>query len=376
LLRWKIEFNALGARRKTLLVGTPILLAAFLVALHFKAWRQLPKTNVWVDILLGTFLLAIVPFAMAAYGGHVAAEGVADSKRRRSIKAKFWIGCVVGVVLAFFQQYRSLTNDAVTKSKTEKVESAILGQLSTLHDKGSPLTANEVEAKRRSDILTALRSQYVLQHDNLPEGILDGTEPLPADWVNEKLHDLKEDWAVSTPEPKPGISRPKTYVVFSGAPKFPGRQGSEGSNFQIGEALAFNLYYAVSGPNALKILRIERLLMVEPNFEVETQKNAIAEFIRLNTEERKQGSGPPHTMMPSDTRFNTAFSYTDTEPRQSRTVSQLDLNSLKTGTEIAFLLAEITYQDGGETRHLKRCMFLQPPAQPPGIWHFCENFND
>jgi hypothetical protein len=36
----------------------------------------------WFDIILNVLVLAIVPGILAAYGGHLAAEGVGDAKRR------------------------------------------------------------------------------------------------------------------------------------------------------------------------------------------------------------------------------------------------------------------------------------------------------
>src|ERR1700675_2843060 len=127
-LRLQIWFHALSTFQKT----APILAITagvfFFSAWHFKLWHRLPRTDTWIDIVLGTFLLAIIPFLMAAYGGHVAAEGIEDYERRRSIKLRFWLAFFLGVGLAFIQQYRSITREAATKSKTENVEGAILGQ--------------------------------------------------------------------------------------------------------------------------------------------------------------------------------------------------------------------------------------------------------
>jgi hypothetical protein len=152
--------------------------------------------DVWMDVLLGTALLAIVPFAMAAYGGHVAAESISDPKRRRNVKLKFWAICLVGVGLAFIQQYRAITSDAASRKKTNQVEGAILGQLQSLHSQAT-LSPEQAEMKRREDIVTMLRGQYILQHDNVSPGVLEGTEPLPADWLNRKVHELGEKWNVS-----------------------------------------------------------------------------------------------------------------------------------------------------------------------------------
>jgi hypothetical protein len=161
--------------------------------------------------------------------------------------------------------------------------------------------------------------------------------------------------------------------VFTSQPKFPGHLGAEGSNFQVGEYLAFNLYFKASGPNAIKILRMARLLYIEPDGKPETASVVIATFLAQTAEERKTVHQSPRTLMPGQEDFFTAFALTDS--KQGRVVTQEDLDNLKSGTEVAFLIAEITYEDGGAVRHLKRCMLLQPPAQPPGIWQYCDSFN-
>jgi hypothetical protein len=65
----------------------------------------------WTDILLGTVMLALVPFWFAAYGGHVATETITDPHRRRRIKLNFWGLFIVGTALGFWQQMRGANND-------------------------------------------------------------------------------------------------------------------------------------------------------------------------------------------------------------------------------------------------------------------------
>ena len=198
-------------RKVALYIVTGVVLVGIAAILwHFRHGLRIldaEKLGVWMDVLLGTALLAIIPLLMAAYGGHVAAESISDPKRRRNVKLKFWAICLVGVALAFVQQYRAITSDASARLKTNKVEGAILGQLDNLH-KQAPLTPEQAEMKRREDIITMLRGQYILQHDNISPGILEGTEPLPADWLSKKLRELGERWTVSEEVravPKPEI---------------------------------------------------------------------------------------------------------------------------------------------------------------------------
>jgi hypothetical protein len=143
--------------------------------------------------------------------------------------------------------------------------------------------------------------------------------------------------------------------------------------------LAFNVRYQVTGPNSIQTLGVDRALLVEPDFTAETQRAAISSFMQEDEKERKQLGPPvPATMMPGDTRFFTVVAKKgDMGPNGTMwIVDQDDLDKLKAGTEIAFIMTVLSYKDGGVIHHLRQCMWLQPPAQPPGIWHFCDGFPD
>jgi hypothetical protein len=96
--------------------------------LHQRIWDlyRTHRSSTWIDIIVGTVILAAVPFALAAYGGHLAAEALDDAIRRRRAKRWFWGLCVAGVVLAFLQQYRSITTADTNERKTEGVETHIV----------------------------------------------------------------------------------------------------------------------------------------------------------------------------------------------------------------------------------------------------------
>jgi hypothetical protein len=372
-LHWKIEFHAWPAGRKLFAVGLPVCALLVYLAHRFKPWQHLPKSGTWEDVLLGTVALAFVPFVMAAYGGHIAAEAIADPKRSARVKTYFWIACVFGIVVAFVQQYRSITQDAAAKDKTSKVEDSVLGQLKSLHDQKPILSPEQVEAKRREDIMTLLRGQYILQHENVSSGIVDGSEPLPADWVNQRLHELNETWAVGeTPRASAKPAPQMSFMTLSGNPRFAGR-GGEGANFQVGDALTFNVYYKATGPNSIELLSMGRFVAVEPNTEHETQKQFADNFVNEIEKERRTVQPGSSTMMPTDEAFITAFSATDST--KSLVLTQDDLDKLRAGTEFAFVIAQFDYKDSVKTHHLRRCMWLQPPSQAPGTWHFCEVFN-
>lgn len=95
--------------------------ALALMPWHLSSWHDSSGRDALIDILAGTILLAIVPFGMAAYGGHVAAESISDPKTRRRVKITFWATFGFGVLLAFLQQYRAISEDSSTKAKTEQV---------------------------------------------------------------------------------------------------------------------------------------------------------------------------------------------------------------------------------------------------------------
>jgi hypothetical protein len=101
----------------------------------------------WIDLVIGTSVLAIVPFFLAAYGGHVAAETLAgDEKRRRRTKQKFWGLCIVGILFTFWQQYRQVRagarQDATNsqqatqiKEMPEQISKIVAAQYSPLIDR-------------------------------------------------------------------------------------------------------------------------------------------------------------------------------------------------------------------------------------------------
>jgi hypothetical protein len=195
-----------------------LLVISAVIGLLFRRriWNlyRVHESSTWIDIIVGTVILAAVPFALAAYGGHLAAEALDDAIRRRRAKRWFWGLCVAGVVLAFLQQYRSITTADTNERKTEGVETHIVNLLEDLHKPG---TMSEVE--RRHKILQALQEKYALTHE-VDQRVIDGLEPPPSDWVNAQLKALGENWnvapstsstAASLPAPKPDISAAIVY---------------------------------------------------------------------------------------------------------------------------------------------------------------------
>ncbi len=66
--------------------------------------------------------MAIIPFFLAAYGGHVAAEALTDLRARRSAKTKFWGMFAIGVLLATMYQYRTQKADGEKQKRADAAQ--------------------------------------------------------------------------------------------------------------------------------------------------------------------------------------------------------------------------------------------------------------
>jgi hypothetical protein len=87
-----------------------------------------------VDFWLAVAILAAVPFWMAAYGGHVAAESISDSKRRLYVRLKFWGVGLLGLIVAFAYQYRITGSDEARQKATQAWQSSVTNQLNVIRD--------------------------------------------------------------------------------------------------------------------------------------------------------------------------------------------------------------------------------------------------
>lgn len=231
------------------------------------------------------------------------------------------------------------------------------------------------EADRRKGIEATLRSKYILSHNPIDPQILAGNAMPPSDWMNQELNKLGEHWTVSE-SPKGQI--PRSYITFDGVPRFVGTTSTvEGGDFKPGDLLAFNLHYQVSGPNSVQTISRAMAVYAEPGFGSETQRAMIDKFTEEVQEERKTNSAASMsgTLMPGDKRFDTAHLFVG-RGQTPQPLTQEDLNELKIGQKVAFVVFEILYKDLGKLHHTRMCAWLQPPASPPGIWHYCDVFEN
>jgi hypothetical protein len=294
---------------------------------------------------------------------------------RRIVASVFFVFAALTIVLNEV--------DRIDKDNKQQEVSGTLREVSStegeilkdiLEDKDMP------EVERRKHVLRILRDEYVRSHSNISAGILSGDEPLPADWTNHRLRELGQSWTVSAEVKAPTLATQRSYVTFDGLPIFVGSTipKTEGGDFKAGDELAFNVYFKATGPNPIQLISQAWELFIEPEFSAASENTAVDEFLVRTNREIKRLTPPasPQTMMPGDRHFNTAYGYASAESLQQRVLAQQDLDDLHTGRSVIFIVAQITYKDNGRTHHLRRCGGLQPPATPPGIWHFCRLFND
>jgi len=84
----RLRRSIIVLRRIPRSIKIAVLSVVFLAASIVPFWGHLKHFVVshdkpfWIDVFLGTTLLALIPFALAAYGGHLAAETNGTPKMR------------------------------------------------------------------------------------------------------------------------------------------------------------------------------------------------------------------------------------------------------------------------------------------------------
>jgi hypothetical protein len=266
-----------------------------------------------------------------------------------------------------------------TAASQEDRMGVVLKSVTNIQDALKSKSANMTEAERREHLAASLRDEYILSHDPIDPAILAGKAMPPEAWMNSRLNQMGETWTVAKDTPQ--ASAPRSYIVLDGNPKFtgPNAAGTEGSDFVAGSPIAFNVHFKNTGPNALETGEEAMASYLKDDYKPETQEAVVAQFTNEVRKEKKnlKGHMPDathvHTMGSGTSEFLTAVSWSDTLERVSFT--QDDLDKLKAGARIAFVIAEISYKDAGIQHHFRMCMWLQPPATANGIWHFCDGFN-
>jgi hypothetical protein len=175
------------------------------------------------DIALGS-----VTLVMAILGGIVSAYALKKPWQKWTCGIAFVVFGGIGMYFVVRQSNEAVAatdtlngNVKGLQIKLDSLGTWIKAELAKLHSQGPPsepvpkhyersatenlalsdgatMATNPVqsESQRRQAILQALRMEYILSHDDLSAGLLAGKEWPPLDWVNQKLKELKENWAV------------------------------------------------------------------------------------------------------------------------------------------------------------------------------------
>ena len=143
----------------------------------------------------------------------------------------------------------------------------------------------------------------------------------------------------------------------------------KGVQFKVGRWLGFNIPLMVTGPNQVDVIQTYGETYLVSDFSNQTQQATVDEFKKRLSVQEHVG---PQTRAAGVTFFFTAFKW---DGGQWHNVTQLDLDNLHNGTAIAMIVMQVTYEDSGVVHHLRQCVALQPPAEPPGIWAECSVFN-
>jgi hypothetical protein len=172
----------------------------------------------------------------------------------------------------------------------------------------------------------------------------------------------------------PRVSVPRSYLVWVGTPIFAGGQ-HESDPLEVGQVMGFNVYYKQDGPNPVELLDSVKWLYTRPDLSKESQKSAIADFNhRVNAKREREPIAPLTLLHGENPHYFTAIDVDDSD--RYRQTTQDDLDNLKIGRKVVYILSLITYKDTSsdsrKEHHLRLCMLLQPPAIPPGVWQFCD----
>jgi hypothetical protein len=356
----------------------------------YHAMQAHPSIAKWMHILINA--VPDIAYALLALAGlaYLMPDLISKLEARKAVRVfLFSLFALFGVsaILVNAVNRTDQEEQATTQNLSQtKVLSSVLDIQQSLHsDKAM------TEAQRRERISESLRDEYILTHNPIPPEILAGNEMPPQDWMNSKLHDLGESWSIENTLRPRIAAAPRSYLRFVGYPLFTGTLGAafgdmaEGRNFKPGDILGFNVHFTATGPNPVKLIETASLTFLEPDYSADSIKTAINTFLQEATKERAaavllnpQGKGEPQTLMQGDQQFFTPSVSTGTAapPYKPWPLTQDDLDKFKSGTEVSVVMAVLTYKDGNRVHHLRQCLWLQPPAQPPGIWHFCGGFPD
>jgi hypothetical protein len=110
----------------------------------------------------------------------------------------------------------------ILKQQSETVKQqtqTILSELSNKKNKTGSVATSLPESNRKAHILSLLRNEFILSHDNISAGLMAGTESPPAEWLNKRLGELNEHWKVTDVRSE-GVGRKLTEEQEAGLGRF------------------------------------------------------------------------------------------------------------------------------------------------------------
>jgi hypothetical protein len=184
--------------------------------------------------------------------------------------------------------------------------------------------------------------------------------------------------AYRPPAVTPRMAPPaRIYMVFDGPPRFGERRDEKGlllpdQNLQPGDPLGFDYSFKVNGTAPVQWYGSISRTYLRTSYDLKTQKEVVGTFDALIKKAGKENPSPsPKILVGGESRWSTSFGWDD-DDQTHQVVTKSDLDAMRIGKEVAFVIIQMSYQDQGKMHHARQCSFLQPPATVPGIWHFCD----
>ena len=324
----------------------------------------------------------LVPLTFAVISVLVSVKKLRDEHQTVVVAFVLTLGLLGSFIMHFSRRHEEIAHHDDMEELGNRVQ-AVGDQNNLLlraYLEKPPITTEEAELQRRKHLEDALRGEYILSHDHVGAGMLAGTEYPPVDWMNRRLGELGEKWAVGPSMNTMGATATqpaRSYIVFGGNPEFPRRMENgvvkEQQDLSVGHMLFFNYTYKATGPDPVGFLGGTRWLYLEPDASAETESEMIKNFEAKT--KKNAGKTSEATWMPGQSAFDSAEDIDGNGQR--RIITQEDLDALHSGRKIAYVVVELAYKDTGTLHHSRLCIFLQPPAMvATAIWHYRGLFNN
>ena len=152
------------------------------------------STLAWLKVIA----YGVIPIGLAIFGAHYAAETMHRKTAKRNVRILFIVSGALCVGMISYIETKDENEHLMEVSTLNAKVTAVQVQDNSIlqHLITAPSDAPTKEFTRREEILTILRHEWVLSHTSVSPGLLTGTEDPPEDWVNTRLKELGEKWAV------------------------------------------------------------------------------------------------------------------------------------------------------------------------------------